>query len=94
MIAAHTQRLYIAPRTTDARHPRLGDLVQRAVTRTRQVVCGLSGHSMLLHFEGDHMSLRCFACGMQTPGWTIDVRQQFRQSTHPRRSMRIVRRAA
>ena len=92
MIAAHLPRLYIPSRTTGARRLQLRDLVQHAVTRTRHVVCGLSGHSMLLHFEGDHVSLRCFTCGMQTPGWTIDVRPQFRRIRRP--PLRLVHRAA
>ena len=92
MIAAHIQRLYIPSRTTGAHRLQFKDLVQRAVTRTRQVVCGLTGHSMLLHFEGDRMSLQCFACGVQTPGWTIDVRPQFRHAE--RRRLGLVRRAA
>jgi hypothetical protein len=92
MIAAHVQRLYIPSRSAGAPRIRLRELVLHALMRTRQVVCGLTGHSMLLHFEGDRMSLQCFACGVQTPGWTIDVRPQFRRTE--RHQLRLVRRAA
>jgi len=39
--------------------------------RLRRAQCGLGGHSMVLHFEPDKMSLRCLSCGEETPGWTI-----------------------
>jgi hypothetical protein len=53
-------------------------LVRRVVSRGRQALCGLRGHEMVRHFEPARLSLRCVACGAETPGWTIDVRPAFR----------------
>ena len=36
-----------------------------------RVGCGLSGHTMMRHYEPSRMSLRCLQCGAQTSGWTI-----------------------
>ena len=92
MIATHVQRFYIASHSPTTSREREGDWMERIVRRARQVLCGMGGHARLLHFDGDHMSLRCLVCGAQTPGWTIDVRPQFR---HPvRRRARVLHRAA
>jgi hypothetical protein len=37
----------------------------------RRTGCGLSGHSMLLQFEPNRLSMRCHSCGTETPGWSI-----------------------
>ena len=44
----------------------------------REVLCGLRGHDMVLHFEPQRLSLRCLGCGVHTQGWTIDVKPIFR----------------
>jgi hypothetical protein len=54
-------------------------LVRWAASRGRQVLCGFRGHEMVRHFEPARLSLRCLACGAETPGWTIDVRPAFRR---------------
>jgi hypothetical protein len=41
----------------------------------RRGVCGMLGHSQVLLFERDRLSLQCLACGQKTPGWTIDPRK-------------------
>jgi hypothetical protein len=48
-----------------------------AVCWGRRALCGLRGHEMLRHFEPGRLSLRCFMCGAETAGWTIDVRPEF-----------------
>ena len=41
------------------------------VCRMQQRICALPGHSLLLHFETNRLSLRCAACGWDTPGWSV-----------------------
>jgi hypothetical protein len=53
-------------------------LTRLATSYVRQVVCGLRGHEMVLHFEPDRLSLQCLACGARTQGWTIDVNPAYR----------------
>jgi hypothetical protein len=40
--------------------------------RVRQMMCGLRGHDMLLHFEHARMALRCVSCGHESPGWELN----------------------
>lgn len=56
----------------------LAQVVRGVNACTRQALCGLRGHEMVLHFEPARLSLKCVACGAETPGWTIDVRPVFR----------------
>jgi hypothetical protein len=51
----------------------------------RQACCALRGHQLTLHFEPNRLSLQCLSCGMETPGWRIDVREKFR--IQPRRAV-------
>ena len=37
----------------------------------RRLICALTGHKTVLHFEPRRMALRCTDCGYETPGWTI-----------------------
>ena len=38
--------------------------------RVREMLCGLRGHDLMLHFEnGRRVYLRCARCGHETPGW-------------------------
>jgi hypothetical protein len=62
---------------------RVAALAQFLVSSGRQVFCALRGHEMMLHFESDRLSLRCLACGAETPGWRLDVNPALR--IHPRR---------
>ena len=57
------------------------EFLRRPMDRLRQMRCGLHGHEMLLHFEHTRVSLRCFVCGAETPGWTIDERRDFCKSS-------------
>jgi hypothetical protein len=39
--------------------------------RAQQLVCGLRGHHVIVHFERDRLSLRCFNCALHTAGWNL-----------------------
>ena len=49
-------------------------LVNRAVSRVSQLLCGLRGHDSVLHFEGKRVNMRCTSCGHDTPGWEVSGR--------------------
>ena len=53
----------------------LEELVSRIGTRLARTICGLRGHSDMLHLTSDRVSLRCVLCGHETPGWDIGSRQ-------------------
>lgn len=55
---------------------RLGRTVQ-------QVLCGLHGHDVLLHFEEGRMSLQCSSCGYESPGWEIRPARAERRAAEP-----------
>ena len=40
-------------------------------SRLSQLICGLSGHELLLNAEPGRLSLKCMSCPYETPGWTI-----------------------
>jgi hypothetical protein len=43
-------------------------------SRLSQLICGLSGHQLLLNAEPGRLSLKCMSCPYETPGWTIKER--------------------
>lgn len=49
-------------------------LASRFSSWLQETVCGLSGHDMLTHFEKNRLSLRCIACGHESPGWELTGR--------------------
>ncbi len=49
-------------------------MVNRAMWRVGQVLCGLRGHDSVLHFEGKRVNMRCTSCGHDTPGWDVSGR--------------------
>jgi NAD-dependent SIR2 family protein deacetylase len=49
-------------------------MVNRAVSRVSQFLCGLRGHDAVLHFEGKRVNMRCTSCGHDTPGWEVTGR--------------------
>ena len=63
---------------------RVSMAMRRTSDGVRHVLCGLRGHVYLLHGAPGQLSLRCYACGTQTRGWTIDVRAPFRRPGPPR----------
>jgi hypothetical protein len=53
---------------------RAGAFVMRAVIRLGELLCGIRGHEMVMHFEHKRVSMRCTSCGHDTPGWEIAER--------------------
>jgi hypothetical protein len=51
-----------------------GAVVERAMTRLGQLLCGMRGHDAVLHFEAKRVMMRCTSCGHDTPGWEIGDR--------------------
>jgi len=73
----------------------------RVMEQLRQMVCGLTGHDTLLHFEDERMSLQCVSCGHETPGWelnevppTVTVRGDARRHAMARPQLVSTRRVA
>jgi hypothetical protein len=50
-------------------------LARTAVSGIRRTACALRGHVMVRHLERGRICLKCLACGTETHGWIIDVRQ-------------------
>jgi hypothetical protein len=48
----------------------------QTLTWLRETMCGLRGHSLLLHFESHRVCLECSTCGHQTPGWHVSPSQR------------------
>jgi hypothetical protein len=70
MIAASAiTRSLVAPST----RPMLdaAPFARRAADCVRRGLCGLRGHLYVLHFAPGRLSLRCFACGSETHGWSL-----------------------
>ena len=67
----------------EATFPRALTVVRLALLRSRQFLCALSGHEMVLRFEPERLSLHCLECGAATRGWTIEVKAIYR--TRPSR---------
>ena len=52
--------------------PGLLERVFAAVSRQiSRLWCGLHGHSSMLHFEPNKLSLQCSLCGYETEGWEV-----------------------
>jgi hypothetical protein len=49
--------------------------------RLRQFLCGLTGHTDVLRFDGHSVKLRCTQCNRLTPGWW-PPEEVTRQKTH------------
>ena len=62
----------------------LKGLPSRALLGVQQEICGLRGHTLLLHFERDRLSLHCASCGWDTPGWTVAPRPSAGAGGRPR----------
>lgn len=41
------------------------------LSRLSQLICGVSGHQLVLNAEPGRLSLKCMSCPYETPGWTI-----------------------
>ena len=64
-------------------------LLSKTALQVRQLVCGLHGHDLLMHFEQGRISLLCASCGHETPGWEINETSATVQK--PASSSRVVR---
>jgi hypothetical protein len=49
-------------------------VINRALGRLGQLLCGVRGHDSVLHFEGNRVMMRCTSCGHDSPGWEISGR--------------------
>lgn len=67
MVTNYPQRLTGTTTTIDAQAGMT--LVNRALGRFGQLLCGLRGHDAVLHFESNRVLMRCTSCGHDTPGW-------------------------
>jgi hypothetical protein len=49
---------------------------RRALTRmingVFRVLCGLRGHTLVMNYDTDRLSLRCVKCDFQTIGWRLE----------------------
>jgi hypothetical protein len=55
-------------------------------SHVKQGACALRGHDPLLWFEADRLSLRCTACGWNSPGWPVAAaRRSITRGTVPSR---------
>jgi hypothetical protein len=66
-----------ATRSAQGDSESLEELVSIIATSLARLICGLRGHSDMLHPAPNGLSLRCTLCGHETPGWEI-VRASFR----------------
>jgi hypothetical protein len=41
----------------------------------KRLLCAVRGHEKYLHFDKNHISLRCVACGYESPGWSLGERK-------------------
>src|SRR5687767_7071779 len=71
MVTNYPQRLTA---TAGVEAQTIGSLMNRAVARFGQLLCGMRGHDSVLHFEGKRVMMRCTSCGHDTPGWEVSGR--------------------
>ena len=45
---------------------------RRVLAWVHRGLCAMRGHDLFLHREPRRLSLRCFHCGWESTGWTID----------------------
>jgi hypothetical protein len=72
MVTNYPQRL-TATTGVDEAHT-AGSVINRAVARFGQILCGMRGHDSVLHFEGKRVMMRCTSCGHDSPGWEVSGR--------------------
>ena len=71
MVTNYPQQLTAATTGIDTTNE---TVVNRAMSRVSQFLCGLRGHDSVLHFEGKRVNMRCTSCGHDTPGWEVSGR--------------------
>jgi hypothetical protein len=73
MVTNYPQRLTATTTSMDETQA-TGSVVNRAIARFGQMLCGLRGHDSVLHFEGKRVMMRCTSCGHDSPGWEVSGR--------------------
>lgn len=72
MVTNYPQRLTATTGIDDTQAA--GSLMNRAIARFGQLLCGFRGHDSVLHFEGKRVMMRCTSCGHDSPGWEVTGR--------------------
>ena len=73
MVTNYPQRLTATTTGIDEAQA-TGSVMNRAMARFGQMLCGLRGHDSVLHFEGKRVMMRCTSCGHDSPGWEVSGR--------------------
>src|SRR5512145_491854 len=73
MVTNYPQRLTATTTGLDETQA-AGSVMNRAIARVGQMLCGLRGHDSVLHFEGKRVMMRCTSCGHDSPGWEVSGR--------------------
>lgn len=84
MVTNYPQQL---AQTAQVMHGGTTGVLTRTVTRLGQLLCGLSGHDTVRHFEGNRVMMRCTSCFHDTPGWEITGRPRKRFDGDARRHL-------
>jgi hypothetical protein len=72
MVIENVVRFNSTLRAAASSGPKVFPRVMSAMSRRlSQFVCGLHGHSILLHFEPNKLSLQCGLCGYESSGWEV-----------------------
>lgn len=73
MVTNYPQRL-TASAGINGQRITASSLINHAMGRLGQLLCGMRGHDSVLHFEGKRVMMRCTSCGHDSPGWEISGR--------------------
>src|SRR5688572_29940757 len=73
MVTNYPQRLTATTTGVDEAQA-AGGVMNRAIARFGQMLCGFRGHDSVLHFEGKRVMMRCTSCGHDSPGWEVSGR--------------------
>jgi hypothetical protein len=74
MVTNYPQRLTATAEIKGQTTTAADSLLNRAMGRLGQLLCGVRGHDSVLHFEGKRVMMRCTSCGHDSPGWEISGR--------------------
>jgi hypothetical protein len=74
MVTNYPQRLTATAEIKGQTTTPADSLLNRAMGRLGQLLCGVRGHDSVLHFEGKRVMMRCTSCGHDSPGWEISGR--------------------
>jgi len=76
MATNYSQGLTAAqPVSIDTTERAARSIFARIVLWFKQLLCGLSGHDTMLHFEQSRVMLVCASCGHESPGWDLGQRR-------------------